>query len=54
MAGIEGPSCGELNAKAFPDEIENALSENAATDLEALRRMLPQTAEFRSTAGLRS
>ena len=41
-------------AKAFPDEIENALSENAATDLEALRRMLPQTAEFPSTAALKS
>ena len=36
-------------AKAFPEEIEDALSENAARDLEALKRMLPQTAEFRST-----
>lgn len=35
-------------AKAFPEEIEEALSENAATDLEALRRMLPQAAEFAS------
>ena len=33
-------------AKAFPEEIENALSENAATDLEALKRMLPQASEF--------
>jgi hypothetical protein len=33
-------------ARAFPDEIESALSENAATDLEALKRMLPQTSEF--------
>ena len=41
-------------ANAFPEEIENALSENAATDLEALRRMLPQTAEFPSTAALKS
>ncbi len=36
-------------AKAFPEEIESALSENAATDLESLKRMLPQTTEFRST-----
>jgi len=35
-------------AKAFPQEIEEALTENRATDLEALQRMLPQTAEFRS------
>ena len=34
-------------AKAFPEEIESALSENANTDLEALKRMLPQIAEFR-------
>jgi hypothetical protein len=33
-------------AKAFPLEIENALSENAATDFEALKRMLPQASEF--------
>jgi uncharacterized protein (DUF433 family) len=33
-------------ANAFPQEIENALSENAATDFEALRRMLPQAAQF--------
>lgn len=33
-------------AKAFPEEIENALSENAATDFEALKRMLPQAAKF--------
>jgi len=33
-------------AKAFPEEIERALSENAATDFEALKRMLPQAAEF--------
>jgi len=37
-------------AKAFPEEIESALSENAATDFEALKRMLPQSAEFRSAA----
>src|SRR5215469_636457 len=33
-------------ARAFREEIEGAISENAATDLEALRRMLPQTTEF--------
>jgi hypothetical protein len=33
-------------AKAFPEEIEGALSENAATDFEALKRMLPQATEF--------
>jgi hypothetical protein len=33
-------------AKAFPEEIEGALSDNAATDLETLKRMLPQAAKF--------
>lgn len=33
-------------AKAFPEEIERALSENADTDFEALKRMLPQATEF--------
>lgn len=33
-------------AKAFPEEIERALSENAATDFEVLKRMLPQATEF--------
>jgi uncharacterized protein (DUF433 family) len=33
-------------AKAFPEEIENALSENSAMDFEALKRMLPQATEF--------
>ncbi len=33
-------------AKAFPEEIESALSENAATDFERLKRMLPQAAQF--------
>ena len=32
--------------KAFPEEIEAILSENAATDFEALNRMLPQATEF--------
>src|SRR5215472_13753028 len=33
-------------AKAFPEEIETAISENAATDFEAVKRMLPQATEF--------
>jgi hypothetical protein len=35
-------------AEAFPAEIEEALSENDVTDLEALKRALPQAAEFPS------
>jgi hypothetical protein len=34
-------------AKAFPEEIESALSDNAATDFQALKRMLPEAGEFR-------
>ena len=33
-------------AKAFPEEIKTALSENADTDFEALKHMLPQAREF--------
>ncbi len=33
-------------AAAFPEEINQAISENAATDFETLKRMLPQAAEF--------
>ncbi len=33
-------------AKAFPEEIQGAVSENAATDFQALKRMLPLAAEF--------
>jgi hypothetical protein len=33
-------------ANTFPEEIEGALSENTATDFEALKRMLPQATEF--------
>src|SRR5271156_5735608 len=33
-------------AEAFQDEIHAALAENAATDFTALKRMLPQAAEF--------
>jgi hypothetical protein len=41
-------------AKAFPGEIERALSENAATDFESLKRMLPQAAEFVSKTAPKS
>jgi hypothetical protein len=41
-------------AKAFPEEIEVALSENAATDFEALKRMLPQATEFVSKPASKS
>jgi hypothetical protein len=33
-------------AEAFPDEIHQALEENHAVDFTALKRMLPQAAEF--------
>jgi len=33
-------------ARAFPSEIETALSENASVDLEGLKRMLPQAKGF--------
>jgi len=33
-------------AKAFPEEIEGALTENDAMGFDALKRMLPQAAEF--------
>jgi hypothetical protein len=33
-------------AEAFPEEINDAMAENEATDFEALKRMLPQAAEF--------
>src|SRR5437762_2592413 len=35
-------------AEAFPEEIEQALSENSALDFRALKRMLPQTKKFGS------
>ena len=35
-------------AGAFPEEIERALAENAATNFEAVKRMLPQAFEFAS------
>jgi hypothetical protein len=33
-------------ARAFPEEIDEAITENETTDFEALKRMLPQAAEF--------
>jgi hypothetical protein len=33
-------------AEAFHEEINEAMADNAATDFEALKRMLPQTVEF--------
>jgi hypothetical protein len=33
-------------AKVFPEEIEGALSDNAAADFETLKRMLPQAVRF--------
>jgi hypothetical protein len=33
-------------ATAFPEEINGAIAENSTTDFEALKRMLPQAAEF--------
>jgi hypothetical protein len=33
-------------AKAFPQEIEDAIAEHDLTDFETLKRMLPQTADF--------
>ena len=35
--------------RRFPEEIEDALAENDAVDLEALKRMLPQATEFPAT-----
>ena len=37
-------------AKAFPDEINEALAENHANDFTAISRMLPQAVEFVSKA----
>src|SRR5260370_32661503 len=33
-------------ARPFPEEINEAMAENETTDFEALKRMLPQAAEF--------
>ena len=36
-------------AKVFPEEVEEGLAENDATDFESLRRMLPQAAQLASS-----
>jgi uncharacterized protein (DUF433 family) len=36
-------------AEAFPEEVNDALAENDATDFDTLKHMLPQAAEFNST-----
>ena len=41
-------------AQAFPEEIEEALSENDAADFVTVKRMLPQSAEFVATKPTRS
>jgi len=41
-------------AEAFPQEIETALAENEATDFLALKRLLPQAAEFVASKGARA
>jgi hypothetical protein len=33
-------------AAAFPDEVDEAIAENAAADFETLKRLLPQAMEF--------
>jgi uncharacterized protein (DUF433 family) len=35
-------------AEAFPEEVDEALSENESTDFDSLKRMLPQAVEFAS------
>ena len=33
-------------SQAFPEEVNDAIAENDATDFESLKRMLPQTVDF--------
>jgi uncharacterized protein (DUF433 family) len=40
-------------AEAFPEEVDEALSENDSTDFDSLKRMLPQAAEFASRKAAR-
>ncbi len=40
-------------AEAFPQEVEEALSENDSTGFDSLKRMLPQAAEFASGKAMR-
>lgn len=41
-------------AEAFPEEIQDAISENDTTDFEKLKRMLPQAVEFPARKPTRS
>src|SRR5271165_3637443 len=41
-------------AEVFPEEIEEAISENEAADFKKLKRMLPEATEFVSTKPTRS
>jgi len=40
-------------AEAFPEEVDEALSENDSTDFDSLKRMLPLAAEFASRKAAR-
>jgi uncharacterized protein (DUF433 family) len=40
-------------AEAFPEEVDEALSENESTDFDSLKRMLPQAVEFASRKAAR-
>ena len=40
-------------AKAFPDEIENAIGDNQSYDFDKISRVLPQAEEFAVPAGAR-
>jgi len=40
-------------AEAFPEEVDEALSENDSTDFDSLKRMLPQAVEFASRKAAR-
>jgi uncharacterized protein (DUF433 family) len=41
-------------AEAFPEEIDDAIAENDATDFDKLKRMLPQASEFPARKPTRS
>ena len=40
-------------AEAFPEEVDEALSDNESTDFDSLKRMLPQAVEFASRKAAR-
>jgi len=40
-------------AQAFPEEIKEAMAENESTDFEALKRMLPQAADYVSRKAIK-